>query len=190
MTVTCQKTLMLCTNPTLILTGVKVVWVSQYTLVCGGGTLWFYEYHVDKVWRTTFNHKVILQKSSRTTSNTVKSSKRPHLERETEYFISFLAHLTVYWYLYLMHWRLSHTVSFRVFLFFKWWLFPQEQNSEFLFPRSTVIPWVCLRLECALGSFQHLWDWAGRRRHSDFCSRMPCSHPLGLCLKNKDCTVC
>lgn len=76
------------------------------------------------------------------------------------------------------------------FSFSQRWVFPQEQNFVFLFPCSTVIPCVCLREECALGSFQHLRDQAGRRRHSESCSRMPHSHPLDRSLTNKDCSVC
>lgn len=68
--------------------------------------------------------------------------------------------------------------------------FPGSKTLEFLCPCSTVIPCVCLGEECALGSFQHLWDRAGRRTHSESCSRMARSHPLDQSLTNKDCSVC
>ncbi len=73
---------------------------------------------------------------------------------------------------------LSASAGMLLFFSKRDYFFPRSK-TEFLFPCSTVIPCVCLRVECALGSFQHLWDRAGRRRHSDFCSRMPRLHPLG-----------
>lgn len=141
------------------------------------GTLWLCEYSVDKVWGMTFNQKVILQKGCRTW----KSS--PMLSTFLKEFMILL---------------LKTRQSFSVFDLFnspdsdtyylhqlkclllkeKTFFPPRSKTLEFPLPCSTVIPWVCLREECALGSFQHLWDRAGRRRHSDFCSRMPHSHPL------------
>lgn len=174
MAVTCQKTPLSCSVRSQFLFYTSGLFRLGWRL-CGFPsiiwsvvmrTVWLCEYSVDKVWVMTFSQKV-------TAEPEVGERVKPKSFSVSDMGFS--------------HWTLTHAGS--VWILLSADFFSQEQHSGFLCPCSTVIPCVCLREECALGSFQHLWDRAGRS-DSDSCSRMPRSHPPDQSLTNKDCSVC